>query len=72
MANFQPSASINHEEGRFFNKYYSNYRLLKKDMPNLIELSSDGQIHVTRSRRGQWGEWFEIWEQGKITKQGWM
>ena len=34
------------------------------------------QVYVFRSRRAEWGEWFERWEasNGKIsiTKQGWM
>jgi hypothetical protein len=37
---------------------------------------TDDSIFVSRSRRGQWGEWFEHWDlingEPKITKQGWM
>ena len=55
---------------------YDTYRQLKKDLWNAIKLSRDNEVTVSRSRRGEWGEWFEKWSiiQGKpkITKQGWM
>ena len=55
---------------------YKTYRELKKDLRGAIEMSRDNEVTVSRSRRGEWGEWFERWSiiQGKpkITKQGWL
>ena len=45
-------------------------------MPELMENSYDDEVHVSRTKRGEWGEWFETWgiSNGKptIIKQGWM
>lgn len=72
MANFQPCATINLKNFKVDRLYYSTYRLLKKAIPDLTARSYDGEVRVSRSRRGQWGEWYEIWEQGKIVECGWM
>jgi hypothetical protein len=52
------------------------YRELKKNMRLLLKRAADNAVTVSRSRRGEWGEWFEIWQMchGKpvIIKQGWM
>lgn len=58
-------------------KVYPTYRQLVSDIPSIIEDSIDGIAYVSRSRRGEWGEWFERWEEnsfGKpsIVKQGWQ
>ena len=57
-------------------KYYKSYRELKKDLKNILEVNIDDEgVFVVRSRRGEWGEWFERWKLigGKptIVKQGW-
>lgn len=57
-------------------RFYKTYRELKKDMINLLNecIDADG-VSVYRTRKGEWGEWFEVWqfENGKptIIKQGW-
>jgi hypothetical protein len=56
---------------------YPTYRQLVADMNSIIKKSIDGVAYVSRSRRGEWGEWFEVWQEdsfGKpaIVKQGWM
>jgi hypothetical protein len=56
---------------------YNTYAELKKDLPNLIKLDDDPEgLFVLRSRRGEWGEWFERWKmvdgKPKIIKQGWL
>ncbi len=67
---------------RFYNekpvetwKTYPTYRELKKHLKEHILNSPDGQLHVFRHRRGDWGQWYEIWElrHGKpvIVDQGW-
>lgn len=72
MARFQPEATISIKGFKAQRNRYSTYRLLKKHIPELQELSVDGEVHVSRSRRGEWGEWYEIWKEGKIVEQGWM
>ena len=54
---------------------YPTYAELKKDLPNHFKDSLDETITVYRSRRGEWGEWFEHWElrdnKAIIIKSGW-
>lgn len=55
---------------------YDTYRELKRDLPELIKKSDDPEgLFVLRSKRGEWGEWFERWKMidGKptIVKEGW-
>lgn len=60
----------------YITKQYNTYRELKKDLPEICasNINDDG-VNVIRSKRGQWGEWYEYWENvnGKpeIVKQGW-
>jgi hypothetical protein len=55
---------------------YSTYRELKKNIKNHLEENEESIIPVSRSRRGEWGEWFENWQLidgvPTIIKQGWM
>ena len=59
-------------------KSFKTYTELKKALKDYILSNHIGsyRVSVTRSRRGEWGEWFEKWEliNGKptITKQGWQ
>ena len=57
---------------------FNTYAELKKNIRSLIE-ENQGETNcltVSRTRRGEWGEWFEKWSiiNGKpqIWKQGWM
>ena len=43
-------------------EFYKTYRLLVKDIPRVMCEYGVKSIFVVRSRRGQWGEWFERWE----------
>lgn len=80
MGRFRPSVFIETDPRRnidgvvsdVFKKSYPTYRELLKELPSLFKMAKDGTIHVYRSRRGEWGEWFEIWAGGKIIKEGWM
>ncbi len=51
------------------------YRELKLNMKTYLEESYNNKVNVYRTRRGEWGEWFEHWRlvNGKpeITEQGW-
>ena len=56
---------------------FNTYTELKKKIKDFCErcIEEEG-VFVVRSRRGQWGEWFERWQlvNGKptIIKEGWM
>lgn len=87
MANFKPQVSLTtHEslsayrcnQSKSQNKRirFDTYRDLKKNLKKLLEDSIDNEVFVVRSRRGEWGEWFEHWGLSSdglpiITKQGW-
>jgi hypothetical protein len=56
---------------------YDTYAELKKNLKKHIQDSWNGRVSVTRTRRGEWGQWFEKWMlnfDGKphITKQTWL
>ena len=61
-------------------KQFNTYTELKKALKDYILHNhigdDDDYVHVIRSRRGEWGEYYEKWEKingkPKITKQGWM
>jgi hypothetical protein len=90
MSNFKPQATFVSQESyndyrsyrkhsANYTKVYNTYAELKKELPKLLEEHikfTDDSIFVSRSRRGQWGEYFEKWDlingKAKITKQGWM
>lgn len=52
------------------------YKELKRSLHDLLKESDNNEARVCRSRRGEWGEWFEYWSLidnvPTITKQGWM
>ena len=57
-------------------KEFKTYRELKKKLPELIKENDDPEgLFVLRTRRGEWGEWFERWKliNGKpeIIREGW-
>lgn len=57
-------------------KSYPTYRELKKDLPFYLGISHTGEVFVTRYRRGEWGEYFEVWRlvngKPKIIREGWQ
>ena len=61
------------KNGHLF-KSFATYAELKKNLKTYLTIAHE-YVLVTRSRRGEWGEWFERWEliKGKptIVKQGW-
>jgi len=56
--------------------HYQTYRKLKADLKRLMEEYRTKEVTIYRSRRGEWGEWFETWQlkDGKlrIQKEGWQ
>jgi predicted methyltransferase len=87
MGNFKPGFWVRTEETQrnYRNSsskhqsayiYAETYRKLIPLIKEYLPLSLDGEISIHRSRRGEWGEWFEVWRMvnGKptIIKQGWQ
>lgn len=69
---FKPQVMIDNET-----LVFNTYAEIKKRMKSLIDKSSNNEVFVTRSRRGEWGEWFEYWHFNSerkpvIIKQGWQ
>lgn len=87
MSNFKPSLRYTSSESKrdhrngnskypFIENRYKTYKELKRDIKSALENSIDNEVEVIRSRRGEWGEWFERWSivegKPKIIKQTWM
>jgi hypothetical protein len=88
MSKFKPQVTIITNETRreYSSSYgkgspyktiqYPTYRELVKNMKRHLEENLEANISVSRSRRGEWGEWYEIWQMvdGKagIVNEGWM
>ena len=55
---------------------YPTYKELKKNLMKHLLENLENQVAVCRSKRGEWGEWFENWTlvngNPQIVKQGWM
>jgi len=81
ITQWKPSVTINGKTTRF-----STYRELVKNMKLLLDRDTqerrlcdymNAEVFVSRSKRGEWGEWFERWSydanrKPTIIKQGWM
>jgi hypothetical protein len=88
MSNFKPQVTIitNDTIRETMNSYgkknryqtiqYPTYRELKKNLKKHLEENIENTISVSRSKRGEWGEWYEIWKlvNGNpiIVKEGWQ
>jgi len=87
MSNFKPQASFATDESirdyrngyrksRDITNVYNTYAKLRRGIKAMLNASIDDMVYVSRSRRGEWGEWFEHWSlvngKPKIIKQGWM
>jgi hypothetical protein len=86
MSKFKPQATFVTRKGirDFQNGYrktisdvniYPTYGKLKKELPTLLKSSHDNFVSVVRSKRGEWGEWYEHWMLVNgvptIVKEGW-
>jgi hypothetical protein len=86
MANFKPQASfitddsireyrMGQRKGMVNINVYPTYAKLKRSIATMLSESHDGRVNVVRSRKGEWGEWFENWElvdgKPKIVREGW-
>ena len=84
MPNFKPSFNVSanrHNEYMLDGKEYKSfvfptYAELKSKLRSIMEKYNVHEVCVSRSRRGEWGEWFEYWRlsDGKLIKgkEGWM
>lgn len=91
MSNFKPQVTYMTSESRhdynvdryrvnspYVTKRFNTYAELKKALKDYILHNhiGDDEVFVSRSRRGQWGEYFEKWElvnnKPTIVKQGWQ
>jgi hypothetical protein len=56
--------------------YVNTYEKVKQNLQRYLDNATDNTVEITRSRRGEWGEWFERWElvngKKKIIKQTWL
>jgi hypothetical protein len=88
MSNFKPQVTYttkdslreyhnNQRKSMYIVEQFKTYRELKKALTEILEKSNDVYVSVVRSRRSEWGEWFECWGYNSerkpiITKKGWM
>ena len=88
MSNFKPQVTIITNETRreYSNTYgkgspyktiqYPTYKELRKNIKRHLEENLESVISVSRSRRGEWGEYYEHWtlsnDKPTIIKQGWQ
>lgn len=88
MGNFKPQITIITEETRreYVNSYgkenpyktiqYKTYRELKKNIKKHLQENIENVVCVSRSKRGEWGEFYENWKlidnKPTIIKSGWQ
>ena len=89
MSNFKPSLTYITDDSRrlyrmgerkseVVTETYSTYKKVRSRVINCLKHESpiDNEVCVSRSRRGEWGEWFERWAlvngKPKIIKETWM
>lgn len=76
MRAFKPVLYTNNHSHKADVWICNTYREAKKKIPEALKQSITGQIEIYRSKRGQWGEWFEHWKlvngKPKIIKEGWQ
>ena len=87
MANFKPQITIitNETIREYQNSFgkkntyktisYKTYSELKRNIKRHLIENVEDTISISRSKRGEWGEWFEIWTLKNgcpiIIKEGW-
>ena len=73
---FRPYVRYTDSNGQIKGVEVKTYAEAKSRMNAFMKDSFDENVAVYRSRRGQWGEWFEFWgkvgTRCEIYKQGWM
>ncbi len=69
MQSKKPWASYRSISGTNECRVFDTYNLLLKEMRAMMHDSMDNIISVTRTRRGEWGQWFERWQLDPDTKK---
>jgi hypothetical protein len=84
MSNFKPSFSVRDNgnntyllKGMQYKTFvFASYRQLKSKMKNIMKEYSADKVTVSRSLRGEWGEYYEHWylsgNKLRKGKEGWM
>ena len=74
----KPLASYRSQNGTDECRVFDTYTKLRGAMRTMMSDSLDNTIDVIRTRRGEWGEWFERWsineDNNKLVKikETWM
>ena len=77
MAKFRPGFWVKRHgySGETSYRDFDTYPECLREAKKLLKSGELTEIHIFRSKRGEWGEWFEIWELqgGKPVKkkEGW-
>ena len=64
MANrfvYKPWATYRSQNGTDERRVFPTYAKLRGAMKAMMSDSVDNVVDVTRTRRGEWGQWFERW-----------
>ncbi len=73
---FKPTVRYTDNNGKLTSVICDSYAEVKRRMKAFMQDSFDENVSVYRSRRGEWGEYYEKWVlvngKPKITKQGWQ
>jgi hypothetical protein len=69
MAVSRPWASYRNQQGSDVEKTYKTYAALRKEMRAMMNDSEDNIVEVIRTRRGEWGQWFERWSVNQRTNK---
>ena len=75
---YKPWANYRNQNGEDVTETFDTYAKLRSSMKAMMDDSIDDVIRVTRTRRGEWGQWFEVWERNNhtnkitIVKQTWL
>ena len=87
MSNFKPQVRYvtNDSKRNYYNgignsmcifETFKTYRELRGKLVDILKNNIDDYVSVSRSKRGEWGEYYEHWilsnGKPKIIKQGWM
>lgn len=67
MKDRKPWATIYVHQHKTQDLVFDSYKDLKKLMGQMMEQSYDDRVMVTRTRRGEWGQWHETWAPHPVT-----
>jgi hypothetical protein len=73
---FKPVVSYTDNKGVDKRITVKTYAEVKKRMAAFMKDSFDENVNVYRHRKGEWGEWHELWakigDKCQIIKKGWL